>query len=373
MTPEATVAPERAAVVLARTLRDAGVEVPVDSVITFARAWEAVGADTASGAYWAGRATLVRRPEDLDTFDAVFAALFAGDGTSRPGCQPPSGPADRDGAPGDDRHESVEGSDPDRSDGVVSWSAIEQLRQRDFAALSDDEREEAMRLLGRLRLRQPRRASRRRRPARRSGARLDLRRTTRAAVRTDGEPMARRWTEPVDRPRPVVLLIDVSGSMTPHARALLRFAQAAVAGGSRIEAFAFGTRLTRLSRVLATRDPDAALRAAASTVVDWSGGTQLGACLRRFNDDWGMRGFARNASVVVFSDGWDRGDPELVDAEMARLNRAAHRVVWVNPLKASPDYQPLARGMAAALPHVDLFLEGHNVAALEELAEVLGG
>ena len=168
-----------------------------------------------------------------------------------------------------------------------------------------------------------------------------------------------------------MLLVDVSGSMEAHARALLRFAQIVVAGGTRVEAFAIGTRLTRLTRELSSRDPDAAMRAASSAVVDWSGGTRLGACLREFNDQWGVRGLARGATVVVLSDGWDRGEPELLGAEVERLHRITHRLVWVNPLKATPGYEPLARGMAAALPHVDLFLEGHSLASLEDLAEVI--
>jgi uncharacterized protein with von Willebrand factor type A (vWA) domain len=160
--------------------------------------------------------------------------------------------------------------------------------------------------------------------------------------------------------------------MEPYARALLRFLHAAVAGGSRVEAFAIGTRLTRLTRQLSGRDPDEALRQAAAEVVDWSGGTRLGEGLRTFNDRWGVRGMARGAVVVILSDGWDRGDPEVLTGEMARLARVAHRVVWVNPLKASPGYAPLARGMAAALPYVDHFVEGHSVASLENLAEVMG-
>jgi uncharacterized protein with von Willebrand factor type A (vWA) domain len=160
--------------------------------------------------------------------------------------------------------------------------------------------------------------------------------------------------------------------MEPYARALLRFLHVAVAGGSRVEAFAIGTRLTRLTRQLSGRDPDEALRQAAAEVVDWSGGTRLGAGLRTFNDRWGVRGMARGAVVVILSDGWDRGDPEVLTGEMARLARVAHRVVWVNPLKASPGYAPLARGMAAALPYVDHFVEGHSVASLENLAEVMG-
>jgi uncharacterized protein with von Willebrand factor type A (vWA) domain len=159
--------------------------------------------------------------------------------------------------------------------------------------------------------------------------------------------------------------------MEPYARALLRFLHASVASGSRVEAFAVGTRLTRLTRQLSARDPDAALRQAATAVVDWSGGTRLGDGLRAFNDRWGVQGLARGAVVVILSDGWDRGDPNVLAGEMGRLRRVAHRVVWVNPLKASPGYAPLARGMAAALPYVDDFVEGHSVASLENLVEVV--
>jgi hypothetical protein len=171
--------------------------------------------------------------------------------------------------------------------------------------------------------------------------------------------------------RKLVVLCDVSGSMDPYARGLLRFAHVLVAGRARVEAFALGTRLTRLTRQLSSHDPDAAMEAAAASVRDWSGGTRLGDGLREFNDRFGVPGMARGAQIVVLSDGWDRGDPEDLSAQMARLHRIAHQVVWVNPLKATPDYQPLAQGMAAALPHVDRFLAGHNLASLAELLEVL--
>ena len=179
------------------------------------------------------------------------------------------------------------------------------------------------------------------------------------------------YLEPGERPRRLVLLLDVSGSMEPYARALLRFVHAAVVGRQRVEAFALGTRLTRVTRELSSRDPDIALREAARGVHDWSGGTRLGDGLRAFNDQWGVRGMARGAVVVVLSDGWDRGDPEVLAEQMQRLRRVAHRVVWVNPLKVTPGYAPLARGMAAALPYVDEFVEGHSLAAMEHLAKVI--
>ena len=159
--------------------------------------------------------------------------------------------------------------------------------------------------------------------------------------------------------------------MEPYARALVRFLHAAVVGRGRVEAFAMGTRLTRITRELSSRDPDAAIAAAAHRVVDWSGGTRLGEAIREFNDRWGVRGMARGSIVVILSDGWDRGDPDVLAEQMARLGRVAYRVVWVNPLKASPDFAPLARGMAAALPYVDEFVEGHSLASLEHLAEVV--
>jgi uncharacterized protein len=185
--------------------------------------------------------------------------------------------------------------------------------------------------------------------------------------------MRRAFLEPATRPRRVVLLCDVSGSMEPYARALVRFLHAAVVGRARVEAFALATRLTRLTRPLSSRDPDAALTATADAVADWAGGTRLGEGLRAFNDTWGVRGMARGAIVVVLSDGWDRGDPSALAEQMARLRRVAHRVVWVNPLKAAPGYAPLAQGMAAALPFVDDFVEGHSLASLETLARVVGG
>ena len=180
----------------------------------------------------------------------------------------------------------------------------------------------------------------------------------------------RRWREPAQKPRKLVLVCDVSGSMAPYARVLLQYLHAAVATHRRVEVFAFGTRLTRLTRELGVRDPDLALARASEAVDDWSGGTRIGHCLGVLNREYGRR-LGRGAVVVILSDGWDRGEPELLADEMARLRRSAHRVVWLNPLKAAPDYEPLARGMAAALPHTDHFLAGNSLASLAELATIL--
>jgi len=363
---------DRLVVAFARLLRRLGLEVPVGSTVTLGQAWAAVGLDTRDDLYWAGRVVLVRRREDGPIYDRAFHAFWGGAvdperGDAAATLAARVGLDDGDAADGDD--------DPERGDAAlalrVRWSPAEVLRSRDFAACTPGELDEARRLIADLRVVGARRRSRRHRPTRRDRGRPDLRRTVRHALQRGGEPVTRAFRAPTERPRRIVLLCDVSGSMEPYARELLRFVHTAVVGGTRVEAFALGTRLTRLTRELSSRDPDQALAAAARRVTDWSGGTRLGAGLRTFNDRWGVHGLARGATVVILSDGWDRGDPAVLAAEMARLHRVAHRVVWVNPLKATPDYAPLARGMAAALPYVDEFVTGHSVAALDDLVAVL--
>jgi uncharacterized protein with von Willebrand factor type A (vWA) domain len=367
--------PDHAVVGFVRALRQEGLDVPVGSTVAFAEALSVVDPSRRGAVYWAGRATLVRRPEDAAVYDRVFARCFD---ELAPVAVPAPEPVtvrlaldtDESDDTGDDDHA---GDRSDDRDDVLTialrWSPVEVLRARDFAAYSPEEFAEAKRLMADLRLAGALRSSRRQRPARRG--RPDVRRTVRCALRAGGEPVRRAFRGPSTRPRRVVLLCDVSGSMEPYARALVRFLHAAVVGRSQVEAFALGTRLTRITRELSSRDPDVAIAAAARRVVDWSGGTRLGEGLRAFNDRFGVRGMARGAVVVILSDGWDRGDPDLLAEQMARLARVAHRVVWVNPLKATPDYAPLARGMAAALPFVDEFVEGHSLAALEELVEVI--
>jgi uncharacterized protein with von Willebrand factor type A (vWA) domain len=199
-----------------------------------------------------------------------------------------------------------------------------------------------------------------------------VQRTLRASLRHGGEPLERHWRAPGIRARELVLVCDVSGSMTPYARILLQYMHAAVATGRRVEAFAFGTRLTRVTPELAVRDPDHALERAADAVHDWSGGTRIGASIGELNRTHGRR-LGRGAIIVVLSDGWDRGEPEVLAEEMARLRRSAYRVIWLNPLKSHEGYEPLARGMAAALPHTDHFLAGSSLRSLEELAALLEG
>jgi uncharacterized protein len=372
--PSATGEAAGLAVGFARLLRKAGLTVPVGSVLGFTEALGEVGVEQRATVYWAGRATLVRRPEDLDLYDRCFAVFWdrrrANVADAEP-TEPVQVLLEIDtGEEGDDPG-ADEAPPSDAESITLRFSATEVLRHKDFAACTPAELAEAQRLMSQLRIGGSLRRCRRLVPARRERGRPDLRRTVRTALRAGGEPIRRRYLEQGERPRRLVLLLDVSGSMEPYARALIRFVHAAVAGRQRVEAFALGTRLTRVTRELNTRDPDLAVGRAADRVMDWSGGTRLGECLRAFNDQWGVRGMARGAVVVVLSDGWDRGDPQVLAEQLARLQRVAFRVVWVNPLKVTPGYAPLARGMAAALPYVDEFVEGHSVAALEHLAEVI--
>lgn len=359
---------------MARGLRTLGVPVAVRSVVACAEGVAQLGLARREDLYWVGRATLIHRPEDIGAYDSAFAAVVDEMVTwSAPSVPAPAVLLVDDAAAPPGTDQAPDDADQDNSDvRVLRHSAQEALRHVDLAACTAAERAELHRAIARLRVGVVTRRSRRRRPARR-GAELDLRATVTAALATGGEPLRLHRRAPASRPRRLVLLIDVSGSMEPYARALVRFAHAAVTsrGAGRVEAFSLGTRLTRITRALGTRDPDDALDRAAADIEDWSGGTRLGEALGAFTDRWGVQGLARGAVVVVLSDGWDRGAPEAVAEAMARLHRVAHHIVWVNPLKAAPGYEPLAAGMAAALPHVDTFVAGHSLAALEDLSALL--
>ncbi len=356
-----------AAVAFGRILRGAGLRVGTDRLVGFARALEELDAGRRDDVYWAGRITLVSRPEEIGTYDRAFE-LFWDRGASaknRPA------PKVRLSIPQPEKSvmppkKTVEEDERGEEAVRLRYSPVEVLRTKDFALYSPEEFAELQRLLADLRLSGALRRSRRLEPAHRG--RHDPRRTLRSALRTGGEAVRHRFRKARVQPRKVVLLCDVSGSMAPYSRALLRFLHAGVVSGARLEAFSMGTRLTRITRELATRDPDQALRQAAGAVKDISGGTRLGDTMREFVDRWGQRGMARGAVVVILSDGWDRGDVNVLAEQMQRLSRLAYKVIWVNPLKSAPGYQPLAAGMAAALPHVDVFLSGHNFESLEELA-----
>lgn len=375
--PEAGAAPANdpalLAVAFARVLRGAGVPVPVSRVMSFVEALGHAGVERRDDVYWAGRATLVGDPEEVPTYDRAFKVFWEGRQPTGIAVEPPPVTVTL----ATDAPEDTEGEDDDDGEAAdgptlqVRFSDVETLREKDFIDCTIAELSELHQLMASLRFTSTTRPSRRLVAAKGRTRRPDLGRTVRNALANGGEPIKREFREMDRRPRRLVLLLDVSGSMEPYARALIRFAHAAVVGRTRVEAFTIGTRLTRITRELTSRDPDAALRAAAGTVADWSGGTRLGETLAEFNQQWGVRGQARGAVVVVLSDGWDRGHPELLAEQMERLHRVTHRLVWVNPLKHTPGYAPLARGMAAALPHVDEFIEGHSFDSLERLAEVI--
>jgi uncharacterized protein len=364
---------------LVASMRAGGARVGMDELLAAHRALAAVDPADRRAAYFALRATLCSRRDDLVTFDAAFAELFAAPANPPP--EPPELLDDvaslvlpRVAVPG-----AEVGVPMDAEIDVVpaAWSEVELLREKDFAEYTDAERRLARRLIRQIAGTHPTRPSRRTRRAPRRGApphaaRPDLRRTIRASLRTGGDPFERHWREPAERPRPLVLVCDVSGSMEPYARMLLQYMQACVAARRRVEGFVFGTRLTRVTAELAGRDPDRALERAAGATEDWSGGTRIGEALATLNREHGRR-IGRGAIVVLLSDGWDRGDREELTAEMARLQRCAHQLVWLNPLKAHPGYEPLTLGMKAALPYVDHFLAGNSLASLAELAKLMEG
>ncbi|NYG54853.1 VWA domain-containing protein [Nocardioides perillae] len=356
---------------LCRALRAAGVPVTQDRAHGFLAAVAHVGLGDREAVRRAGRATLCASPDDLERLDLVLDAWFDPGGLPRPRpASVPSRPA----------YSSLPETDLEEGDGEpgeehvrAAASATEVLRHRDVAALSAAEKRRLDAMFGTLHPTSPlRRAARHRRWHR---GQVDAARTLRASMRRLGEPADLAWRRRAVRPRRVVLLVDVSGSMSSYADALLRLAHRFVVAGptgpGRAEVFTVGTRLTHLTRALAVRDADRALVAAGAVVPDWSGGTRLGESLQVFLDRWGARGLARGAVVVVMSDGWERGDAALLAEQMARLQRLAHRVVWVNPHRGKAGYEPVQAGVRAALPHVDDFLAGHSLATYAELVEVV--
>ncbi|GAA1263240.1 vWA domain-containing protein [Saccharothrix xinjiangensis] len=343
----------------ARALRHAGVACGPDRARAFVGALDHLDL-TAERVYWAGRLTLCSEPDDLPRYDAAFTAWFGGERPRAPHAR------DRARRTSDVATLSADAGQHGRTPTLkVAASDAEVLRHKDIAALGPAEKRHLAELLDALRPVAPRRRSPRAEPARRGD--LDPRRTLRALLAT-GEPVRLARRRRADRPRRVVLLVDVSGSMKPYADALLRFAHV-VARAMPAEVCTLGTRLTRVTRQLRHRDPERALAAAARAVPDFEGGTRLGETLKAFLDRWGQRGVARRAVVVICSDGWERGDPALLAEQARRLARLAHRVVWVNPHAGHDGYLPVQSGIAAALPHVDRLLAGHSLDTLRELLE----
>lgn len=362
----------------ARALRTAGVHVTQSRSQTFLRAAAGVGIEHERAVYFAGQATLCASPEDLRVYDRVFGDWFHEGPLER--VSPARSQLTVRQAALDEGAERADGaeSDDDHQHLRVAASDVEVLRHRDIAELGPADRARLAAMFTALDPRLPHRRASRRTPWQRGD--LDPQATLRQTLRTLGEPVDLSWRRRRWRPRRVVFLVDVSGSMAPYADALLRLAHRYRHGAparsrdarpGTVEVFTLGTRITRITRALGARDPDRAIMAAGETVPDWSGGTRLGETLRAFLDRWGQRGMARGAVVVVVSDGWERGDAVLLGQQMARLHRLAHRVVWMNPHRGLVGYQPVQQGMAAALPHVDDFVAGHSLAAFADLIEVV--
>lgn len=357
-------------------LRAAGVVVTHDRAQGYLVAASEIGLANAAGVYHAGRATLCGSPSDLDRYDQVYDAYFdVRTGLPRPRPAPSRGLVDSI-LPATEA-DSADGREEAGEESVRALaSASEVLRHRDVAALSAHEKHRLAAMFASLQPRAPMRRAARRRPSRRGS--VDASRTLRASLRQMGEPARISWRRNGIRPRPVVLLTDVSGSMSSYADSILRLAHRITVAtgpgsaiGGRVETFSVGTRLTPLTRSMQSRDPERALVMAGQAVPDWSGGTRLGETLEIFIDRWGQRGMARGAVVVVFSDGWERGDPGLLAEQMARLHRIAHRVIWVNPHRGKAGYEPIQGGVRAVLPHVDDFVAGHSLAAFAEVLDLI--
>ena len=372
-----------------RRLHEAGVPVTPARSIEFARALTLVRPITRRRLYWTARSVFVSDPAQVNVFDTIFFSIFgnqvegetftpdevrtadstasdkASSAKSAEGELTSGGTWAAPGQTGED-DESAELEVP-----LALASAEEMLRSKSFDALDPNELAQLYRLMSRLELATPLRRTRRYEKGRR-GERIDMRRTLRSSLRTAGDPVRLARRRRRIAPRRLVLLCDISGSMEPYARAYLQFLACAAGSGPNAEAFVFATRLTRLTRALASRNPERAIQRAAAAAPDWSSGTRIGDALREFNDRHGRRGMARGAVVVILSDGWERGDPQLVGREMQRLARLAHRIVWVNPRVSSDTFSVQSGGMVAALPYCDALVSGHSFQALGEVAEAIG-
>lgn len=356
-----------------RELRAAGVAVGSGDILTYCAAMAPLDPTDLLDLYWAGRTTLVAKRDDIPVYDEVFRRFFLGgadpvrelvtirariEAEAEANLVAPATDPDTEG---------------DEEEAVLGWMAsdVEALKRKSFAACTPEELAALRRIMNRIRLSPPKRRTRRT-VAAHSGRSPDLRRTVRESLRLHGEPAELFWRRRRIRLRPLILILDISGSMADYSRNLLQFAYSANRAAARVEVFCFGTRLTRVTRALQSRRPDDALERAARAVFDWEGGTRIGESLDAFVRDWGRRGTCRGGVVVICSDGLDRGDPAVLATAMERLARLCHTLVWMNPHKGNdPGFRPSTLGMMAAAPHVDLLLSGHDLSSLEELAALL--
>jgi uncharacterized protein len=357
-----------------RVLRALGLDVNPGRMIDLVTALGFISIGRRSDFYHAARGLLVHRREDIAPFDEAFEVFWRSRGRAltsldlralgekrrykRPRFVPPASSLDS------------AGDQPPAIQATLTYSADEVLRQKDFADMTAEELQSVKRLMAEIVWRVQARQTRRRRPG--HGRLIDLRRTVRRNLRYGGEILDWAERERKRKPRPLVIIADVSGSMERYTRLLLLFTYGlAKALEQKVEAFVFSTRLTRISRQLRERNLDRALAEVSRAVPDWSGGTRIGDALHAFNFDWARRVLGRGAITLVISDGWDRGDIDLLRTEIARLQRSSRRLIWLNPLLGAPDYEPLTRGIQAALPYIDDFLPVHSLASLSDLAEHL--
>ncbi len=379
----------RNVLVFGRELKAEGLAADLATVLDYARALELVDIGDREEVRAAGAALFVRRHDELEPYDVVFARFWRRQRQRRAagGAQPQRREPDNDAPTSDGvpsaksaqpsatlmAVEAEEGGEPEGETPTVSptsWSAYESLRTKSFERMTAAEMREAELAIDAMSPTLPMRRTRRWDLDRR-GTLLAPRAMLRRNLSNGGDLVEWVWRRPVRRPRHVIILCDISGSMERHSRLLLRFGHALARSRVKTEAFVFGTRLTRITPLLKQRNPDDALRDVAEAVGDWSGGTRIGGAFREFNLRWARRVLRSSGIVIVISDGWDRGDPAVVGAETARLKRNCHRLIWLNPLAGTADYRPLAAGMAAAYPHIDRFLPAHDLASLEVLADLL--
>jgi uncharacterized protein with von Willebrand factor type A (vWA) domain len=363
----------------AHELRAAGVKAGPGDVLTFFAAMTPLDPTDLVDLYWAGRITLVSRHEDSAVYDQVFRRYFLDSGAPAQAQLKlrPQSVAEAEAAliaPG-----TEPGPEEDPEPPATGWmaSGVDVLKRRSFTACTPGELAALRRIMTRMRLVPPRRRTRRTkaRPGASRGREPDIRAMIKASMRMHGEPPGQLlFRERTTKLRPLILVLDVSGSMADYSRHLLQFAHTASHAAARVEVFAFGTRLTRITRELRHRRVDLALDEAARAVVDWDGGTRIGASLDTLIRKWGRAGLCRGGVVIICSDGLDRGDPEVLALAMERLARLCHRIVWLNPHKGdNRDFRPSTLGMMVAAPHIDLLLSGHDLASLEELAGLLPG
>ena len=364
-----------------RMLRRLGLDVHTGRMLDVVEALSCVDLARRDDVFHVCRALLVHRHEDLEAFDRAFDAFWARLPEAS-GADAPAGGRDVSGAQApstgpeamgllETQTDTAAATDEEDSLDVPAWSDTESLATKDFAEFSESELAAAREAIERLVWQPGLRRTRRWVPGR--GPRLDLRRALARSVRTGGDMVRLPRRVRRLRPRPIVLLCDVSGSMEEYARLLVHFAYALTRRHRRVEAFLFSTRLTRITRQLRAARIDDAVRGVSKAVPDWSGGTRIGASLQEFHRRWGRRALAKRPVALLVSDGWDRGEPEVLAEAVARLQRSCHRLIWLNPLIGTPDYQPLTRGLLAALPHVDDFLPARSLRDLTELAALLGG